>query len=121
MVNDVLSLHAFRQPWAESLEGAVHTARGFTLPPRRQQLLRDQLMVAALIGTLTGPSLDGGTSGIFLRVRLTSPAFGSIEMFSTAWDSKLAALLEIYGSFDFVIRMAIEALILSNAIIHLVN
>ncbi len=77
-------------------------------------------MVAALVSTLAGLSLEGGPELISLRVRHASPAFVRIEMCSTAWHSKLAELPEIYGSFDFVNGMAIEALILNGAIIHLV-
>ena len=78
-------------------------------------------MVAALITTLTNLSLDSGTSGIFLGVRLINFVFVLIEVSFAARHSKLAALLEIYGSFDLVVRMAIEAFILSSAIVHLVT
>jgi hypothetical protein len=77
-------------------------------------------MMAALVSTFAGLSLGGGTSRIFLRVRPITPAFGRIEMCSTARHPKLAALQEIYGSFDYVVRMAIQALILTSAISHFV-
>jgi hypothetical protein len=107
----VLSSHAFSQRWAqavlddklnkrravyvEGLEHAVHAACFFALSPRRQQLSRNQLMVAALIGTLTGLSLDRGTSSIFPGASFVNLTFISIEMFATAWHLQASARLEL--------------------------
>ena len=77
-------------------------------------------MVAALIGTLTGVSLDRGTSGIFRGAGFVNLTFISIEMFATAWHLQPSARLQLYGSLDGALRMTIEAGVLLAAIFQLV-
>jgi hypothetical protein len=60
-------------------------ATGCFAYPGRQQFLRDQLIVAAAIDTLTGLSLDLATSAIFSGVGLRIPALVGIKMPTTGW------------------------------------
>src|SRR2546423_13618815 len=110
MVNDVLNCHTFALFLAEavlndkfkkrlavhteSFERPVHTAGAFPRPPPGQQLLRNQLMVAVLVSTLPGISLNGGTSGIFLVVGPIDLVLVGIKMCSAGWNLQVSALLQ---------------------------
>jgi hypothetical protein len=77
-------------------------------------------MVAALVVTLAGLSLDGGCSGIFPGVGFVNLTSISIEMFATAWHLQPSPRLELYGSFDVFLRMTIGADVLPDTIFQLI-
>lgn len=77
-------------------------------------------MVAALIGTLAGFPLEGGTPSIFPSARFVNLIFISMEMFATTRHLQASARLGLYGSHDFAVRMAIVAGAVLAAIFQLV-
>jgi hypothetical protein len=80
-------------------------AAGALADPRRQQLLRDQLIVAAIMNTLS-VSPERGTAGIFPVVGVAHFASVGIPMGPTHGHLPLSACLQFLGGLVFAFCIA---------------